>query len=562
MAVLCIFALCMSLPALSYNKPKKGDDKVYLDHADELTYNQAVRPDVQILRGHVRFRYQDTSLSCDSAYFNQTRNTFKAFGHVHMRKSGGITMTCQRATYDGGMQLIQARQNVVLSQPGRSLHCDSLDYNTGTEYAHFYDGGRLVSDKTTVESHRGEYYFDTHESNFYEDVVMRSPKFTINTEHLNYNTQTELAHVIGPSVIKGKDGEIVHTEDGYYNNKTDKMELMGRSTITTKERDVEGDSLKYNKTTGDSEGFGNVKIVDKKDNRVITGNYLFYNEQTHKGEGLGNVVYIDMKNKNSLTADIIHYTDSVAIAYGRPVVKEFSEKDTLFMHSDTIRMYTYHYDTDSVYRRVLCYPNVRAYRRDVQAVCGLLVFNSKDSCMTMYEDPVTWSDERQLFGDSIKIYMNDSTVREAYVFNNAMSIELMRDKKHYNQVASREMRAFFEDGKIRRSEAIGNVLSVYFPEEEKDTSIIGLNYLETDTLRLFLSPERQLEKIWVSAPEGTLYPMTQIPPGKEKLPGFAWYDNLRPIDKYDIFRTVTKNSATRKEERRIVARPPRQVIKE
>jgi hypothetical protein len=87
--------------------------------------------------------------------------------------------------------------------------------------------------------------------------------------------------------------------------------------------------------------------------------------------------------------------------------------------------------------------------------------------------------------------------------------------------------------------------------------------METDTLRMFMSDQQRLEKIWVSKPEGTLYPITQVPPGKEKLPGFAWYDYLRPIDKDDIFRTVTKESGKKKEERQvIIARPPRQVIKE
>ena len=544
---MCLLALCLSLSVMAQSK-KKGDSKVYLDHADELSFDQYKQPGVQILRGNVRFRYQDTNLSCDSAYFNQGRNTFKAFGHVKMKKRGGITMTCQRATYDGMMEQIQARKNVVLTQPGRALYCDSLDYNTATEYAHFYDGGRLVSDKTTVVSRRGEYFFDTHESNFFDDVVMRGPKYTIDTQHLNYNTETEQAHVIGPSVIRGRNGETIHTDDGYYNNKTDLMELVGRSTIVTKEREVEGDNLNYNSATGDSEGHGNVKIVDKVGNRVVTGDHLFYNEKTHLGDGEGNVVYVDMKNKNSLTAETVHYTDSEAVAYGRPVVKEFSQKDTLYMHADTIRMYTYHYDTDSVYRRVLCYPHVRAYRNDVQAVCGLLVFHSKDSCMTMYQDPVVWSDERQLFGDSIRVFMNDSTIREAYVYHNAMSIELMRDGEHYNQVSSREMRAFFVDGKMRRSEAIGNVVSVYFPEEERDSSLIGLNHMETDTLRMFMTPERRLEKIWVSKPEGTLYPMTQIPPGTDRLPGFAWYGELRPKDKDDIFRVASRRSMERDSE--------------
>ena len=558
--VLCLFGLCLSMPVCAQKKHTKSDEKVYLEHADELKYDQSQMYGVQIVKGKVRFRYQDTQLTCDSAYFNQGQNTVQAFGHVYMRKGKETTLTCDRAFYDGRTELFQGRQNVVLTQPGRSLHCDSLDYNSGTEYANFFggNGGRLVSGNSSVVSKRGEYYVDQHEANFYEDVVMKSPKYTIHTDNLNYNTETEEAHITGPSVITGRNGEIVHTEDGYYYNKTDKMELIGHSTITSKERDVEGDFLKYNNSTGESEGYGSVKIVDKLNNRVITGDSLFYNEKARVGRGKGNVLYLDNKNQNSLFADYVNYTDSFAIAYGRALAKEFSQKDTLFVHSDTIRMHAFHLNTDSVYREVYCYHNVRAYRTDIQSVCGLLVFNSKDSCMTMHQDPIVWNENRQLIGDSIKAYMNDSTIREAYVFGQALSIEKMEDEKHYNQLSSKEMRAFFEEGNIRRSEAIGNVLSVYYPEDDKDSTLIGLNYLETDTMRMYFSPERKLERIWASKSNATTYPMTQIPYGKDKLPNFAWFDYIRPLDKYDLYRRVGKNDG--KNLKQTTAVPPQQHI--
>ena len=62
-----------------------------------------------------------------------------------------------------------------------------------------------------------------------------------------------------------------------------------------------------------------------------------------------------------------------------------------------------------------------------------------------------------------------------------------------------------------------------------------LNYLETDTLRMYLSKERQLQKIWASKSVGTMYPVTQIPPSKYRLQEFAWFDYIRPLDKNDIF---------------------------
>ena len=106
---------------------------------------------------------------------------------------------------------------------------------------------------------------------------------------------------------------------------------------------------------------------------------------------------------------------------------------------------------------------------------------------------------------------------------------------YYNQVTSKVMNAYFKEGKLRMSEAIGSVQTVYFPIEESDSSILFLSYIETDTMRMFFTPERKMEKIWASKSEGTLYPLNQIPQGKDYLPNFGWYDYIRPVDKDDIY---------------------------
>ncbi len=93
-------------------------------------------------------------------------------------------------------------------------------------------------------------------------------------------------------------------------------------------------------------------------------------------------------------------------------------------------------------------------------------------------------------------------------------------------------------------DAIGNVKSVYFPVDDKDTTLIGLNYMETDTMRMYLTPERKLHHIWTNKVKATLYPMTQIPPMKLKLESFAWFDALRPVDKDDVFHWRGKAKGT------------------
>lgn len=515
--ILCLFGFClvqaMQAPRKKHKKRPKGE-RVYLLHADELRYDMFGRnPDAQIVKGKVSFMHQGGHLTCDSAYFYQGTNSVKAFGHVHYRQGDTLSLTCERAEYDGMMQMMHARRNVVLHHRRQTLKTDSLDFDRLYNMANFFDGGTLIDGKDRLVSDWGEYHTETREAKFVFNVKLRSGKDVVTTDTLYYDVPTSTAHMVGPSkIVSGS--SVVHTADGYYDTKTDKAKLFGRSTLVDKDKSITGDSLYYVKN-GESTGYGNVVYVDKKNKNSLTCNYLRYNEKT----GMG-------------------------FATKRPVAIDYSQKDTLWMHSDTMRIYTFNINTDSVYRKVHAYPHVRAFRNDMQAICDSLVFNSKDSCMTMYKDPVIWNANRQMLGEEIRAYMADSTIRFAHVIGQALSIEQMPDSVHYNQITSSEMKFYFEKGEMKMTEAIGNVQTVYYMTNDKDSSLVGLNYLETDTMRMYLGAARKLDKIWTNKFTSTMYPITQVPPAKYKLPNFAWFEDLRPKDKNDIFVWRGKSSGT------------------
>lgn len=515
--ILCLFGFClvqaMQAPRKKHKKRPKGE-RVYLLHADELRYDMFGRnPDAQIVKGKVSFMHQGGHLTCDSAYFYQGTNSVKAFGHVHYRQGDTLSLTCERAEYDGMMQMMHARRNVVLHHRRQTLKTDSLDFDRLYNMANFFDGGTLIDGKDRLVSDWGEYHTETREAKFVFNVKLRSGKDVVTTDTLYYDVPTSTAHMVGPSkIVSGS--SVVHTADGYYDTKTDKAKLFGRSTLVDKDKSITGDSLYYVKN-GESTGYGNVVYVDKKNKNSLTCNYLRYNEKT----GMG-------------------------FATKRPVAIDYSQKDTLWMHSDTMRIYTFNINTDSVYRKVHAYPHVRAFRNDMQAICDSLVFNSKDSCMTMYKDPVIWNANRQMLGEEIRAYMADSTIRFAHVIGQALSIEQMPDSVHYNQITSSEMKSNFEKGEMKMTEAIGNVQTVYYMTNDKDSSLVGLNYLETDTMRMYLGAARKLDKIWTNKFTSTMYPITQVPPAKYKLPNFAWFEDLRPKDKNDIFVWRGKSSGT------------------
>jgi lipopolysaccharide export system protein LptA len=406
--------------------------------------------------------------------------------------------------YDGNEQLMQALQNVVLKHNGTTLYTDSLYFDRIWNMGYFQEGGKMVDKTTTLVSDWGEYHTDTKKAVFYYDVVMVDKNFRLTTDSLYYDTNIKLANIVGPSnIVSGKSH--IYSELGYYNTDKEEGILLNRSVVDNEGRKLTGDSIWYNGKTGVSEAFRNV-------------------------------VYNDTVNKNMLLGNYGYYEDSIgyAMCTDNALAIDYSQRDSLFMHADTFKIITFNIDTDSMYRKIHAYNKVRAYRKDVQAVCDSLVYNSLDSCMTMYHDPIVWNNNQQLVGDRIEVFMKDSLIDHAHIIDNCFSIQQLRsDTACYNQVVSKQMFAYFVDGNIHETQAKDNVLIGYYFEEGDSVAII-YNYQETSELRMYLK-DRKLQKVWTSKSSGVMYPLNQIPMDRKHLPGFAWYEDVRPRDRYDIF---------------------------
>ena len=495
-------------------KAQAQDTRVYLVHADLLHFDKYKNPDATILNGKVHFTHQGARLYCDSAYFYEASNSFEAFGHVKMLQGDTLSLSSDYAYYDGNEQMARARYNVVLTHKKTTLYTDSLDYDRLYNNAYFFEGGKMIDGNTTLTSDWGEYNTESKMSVFNYDVKMKSPKFFLTTDTLYYDTQASMAHIVGPSDITSGNSHI-YSEQGFYDTKNDRARLMNRSVLSNGGKMMVGDSVYYDSKLGFSQAFRNVVYVDSLNKNKLTGNYGEYYENT-----------------------------GYAMCTDSAVAIDFSQGDSLFMHADTFKIVTFNIETDSVYRKIHAFHKVRAYRTDVQAVCDSLVYNSLDSCMTMYYDPIIWNVNQQLVGDRIEVYMKDSLIDKAHIIDNCFSIQQLKsDTTCFNQVSSKQMYAYFVDGNIHETQAKDNVLIGYY-FEEGDTVPIIYNYQETTELRMYLK-DRQLQKVWTPKTSGTMYPLNQIPAERKQLPGFMWYNYVRPLDRYDIFnwRPKKKNVA-------------------
>lgn len=530
--VLCLFGICLLSAQDKKVEPEKKKTRVDLLHADEAQADKILMPDVQILIGSVKLRHDSMYMYCDSALIFEKTNSVEAFDNVRMEQGDTLFIYGDYLYYDGMSQLAMLRGNVRMINRNTTLTTDSLNYDRLYNLGYYFEGGTLTDEENVLTSEWGEYSPATKLSVFNHNVKLVNPQFVLTSDTLKYSTESKIATILGPSDIVS-DKNHIYSERGIYNTTTEQAELLDRSVLTNEGKKLTGDSLFYDRVLGYGEAFDNVQMNDTVNRNMLTGNYCFYNEMTGS-----------------------------ALATQRAVAIDYSQGDSLFMHGDTLRLITYNINTDSMYREMRAYHKVRAYRTDIQAVCDSLVYNSKDSCMTMYTDPILWHGEQQVVGEEIKAYMNDSTIDWIHIINQALVVE-KKDSVHYNQVTGKEMKGFFVEGDMRQIDVNGNVLVVFYPIDDKDSTMIGLNYAEGSFLRMLLKERRMEKGAFIGKANGTLFPMDQIPAEKYKLPSFVWFDYIRPRNKEDIFEWRGKKAGEQlqKSDRKPITSPRNMNIK-
>ncbi len=535
---LCLMTLAassMALGPVEEREREPSQERVNLLHADRLYFNQRKHPTAQFLVGDVRFDHEGTLMFCDSALFYQETNSFDAFGNVRMLQGDTLTLTGDILYYDGMDQMARVRHNAVLTHGDITVYSDSMDYDRLFSIGYYFNGGRLLTQNSQLTSDWGEYSPETRQAAFNYNVELLTPappdpaRTIVLSDTLYYNTITSVAHVLGPSNIDNANSH-VYTENGYYNTETDDSHVLNRSILQNGYKNLVGDSVCWSGEEQIGKAYGHAIYTDTLNRNKFTGNYILYDDQRGYSEAADSAVLMD-----------------------------YSEGDTLYAHADSFFLYTHNIDTDSMYRMLHAYHHVRAYRTDIQAVCDSMVYDGRDSCTTMYKDPILWQQGQQVLGEKIKAWRNDSTIDSVYVIDQALTVERI-DSVHYNQIASNEQHTYFnEEGDPFLMVADRNVYVNYYPFDD-DSLMIGMNHTESSEMRMWLT-DRKVDKIWMPAATGTMYPLFLIPPKSLYLENFVWFDYVRPLNKDDIFHWRPKKAGTELKES-VRHEPPKQRLRD
>ena len=201
-----------------------------------------------------------------------------------------------------------------------------------------------------------------------------------------------------------------------------------------------------------------------------------------------------------------------------PAVEEVAAPDSV----DTVVV-------DSIYRLVKAYRNVRVYRSDAQMVCDSMVSRSTDSIVHLYLDPLLWNNSNQIASDEMDIHtVNRKIVRAEFIGAPIMVAEI--DTTYYNQVAGKQMTAYFRDNEIYRDDVDGNVQTIYFQRENDSSAVVTeMIYLESASASFYIEDRELVGMTYRNDVPFTLYPIGQVPPTQPmRLDNFKWEPWRRP----------------------------------
>ena len=485
-------------------------NKVFLENADLLKANEMVSRDYQVLKGNVRFRRGDMYMFCDSAYFYAETSSLDAFGNVRMTQGDTLWVYSDVLHYYGEQGVAELRSNVRLENRSTTLITDALDYEINSNVGYYFDGGTIVDNRNNTElsSQYGRYELDTKQAEFSRNVHLVNDRYEMFTDLLDYNTQSHIAKISSQTLIVS-DSNTINTTSGWYNTSADDATLYQRSLITA------------------------------KDGKTLEGDTVYYNRKRNYGEARGNVIITDPSNKVILDGGYGYHDDNAHYSYvtKRARAREFSQKDTIYLHADTLCTHINHIVNDSVndsVRVLRAFNQVRFYRSDIQGICDSLQLSEADTIINMYRHAVVWNLARQIFGDEINVHLNDSAADWATLPTGGFMAEHLGEI-YYDQLSGKKMKAWFENKELRQLDVDGNVQVIMFPEE-KDSTYNKMVNAESSYMRLNLKAKQEVDRI-VMWPEvsGKVTPLYLARKADLYLPQFKWYDALRPQSPDDIY---------------------------
>ncbi len=480
--------------------------------------------------GNVKIKQGKTLFYADSAVVNPVTNIFEAFGNIHINDADSVHTYAQYLKYLAKEKQAFLKKRVRLTDGKSTLTTDELEYDVTVKIGTYLKGGKVVNEKTTLTSTEGYYYGDTRDIIFKRKVRLVNPDYKIDTDTLQYNTDTEITTFTSPTTIRNDKKLVIKTRSGYYDLKNKRAELYKRPVIDDSTYTMTADDMALDSISGLSEFRGNAVYRGKDSTKGfdMIANNIKTNNKKNSLLATQSPLLLLKQDRDSIyiAADTFYSAKLSDLLKIKNVPRVRDSIDFTFLIGST--------KEDSTDKYFEAYYNVKIFSDSMQSVGDSLFYALKDSVFRLFKSPVVWAQANQVTGDTIYMYLKNSKPERLYVFENAMALSQVDSTIYFNQVKGNTINAYFDTtGQIQFLRSKGNSENVYYATDEGG-HFIGVNRNSSDVVEIRFADGKAKRVLLINGVDGTMYPMRQVNHEDLKLRNFKWLDNLRPKSRYDI----------------------------
>ena len=167
--------------------------------------------------------------------------------------------------------------------------------------------------------------------------------------------------------------------------------------------------------------------------------------------------------------------------------------------------------------------------------CDSIYVNEKLGITKMIREPILWSGENQMTGDTIHLLNNKLTdeLDTLKVFNNAFLVQ--KDSAGYNQVKGEQLIGLFTNNQLDTVNIIKNTQVIFYSRNDKE-ELVGINNTTSSSIQMYLENQKIIGIRFLKKVPGKVYPPSQFPENARILPGFIWRGDERLMTVQDLFK--------------------------
>lgn len=482
------------------------EQKINVVYGANFTKDEAQFPGASVFskddERQVQFEHKGADLWCDIAIFYQKEQRVRAIGNIRLQQGDSIELTSEHIEYLGESQLAKAWKNVELNDNQLTLTTDTLFLDRAKQQSYYKSGGKVVDSVNVLTSIVGTYFLEKKKVQFQDSVHIDNPDYIIDSAQLDYYRISKNAYMYGPSTIVGEDYTI-YCERGFYDTLREEGYGIKNTQIDYNDRIIEGDSLYFNKGRQFASATNNITVTDTINNGVIRAHY----------------------------AEVFKEKDSV-FATKRAVAISLVEQDSLFTHGDTLMI------TGKPESRIIrAFRNAKFYKTDLSGKCDSIHYSEQSGITQLIRNPILWSGENQITGDSIHLISNKETEQldSLKVLQNAFiaSLDTIAEKG-FNQAKGIDLFGKFNSNKLEIIDLVKNTEVVYYLYND-DQELIGIDKTRCSKIRLLLTNNEIDDITFFIDPDGEISPENELPVEERVLKGFLWRGEERIREQKDLF---------------------------